>query len=264
MTIDTASADIKVGTLETVRSVHHWTDRMFSFRTTRPASFRFRSGEFAMIGLMVDGKPLLRAYSMASPAWDDEIEFFSIKVQDGPLTSRLQHIKVGDQIIVGKKPTGTLVLDALEGGKRLFMFATGTGIAPFASLIREPETYERFDEVILVHTCREVAELAYGKALVADLPEDPLCGEHCARLTHVTSCTREDYPLQGRITTLIEAGELFEAIGGPPLDPATDRVMICGSLDMNNDVKALIENAGLSEGSNAAPSQFVVEKAFVG
>lgn len=265
MTVQQApSADIKVGTLETVRSVKHWTDRLFSFRITRPSSFRFRSGEFAMIGLLVDGKPLLRAYSMASPAWDEELEFYSIKVQDGPLTSRLQHIKPGDQVVLGKKPTGTLVLDALESGKRLFMFATGTGIAPFASLIREPETYERFEEVFLVHTCREVAELAYGKNLVANLPEDPLCGEHAHRLTHVTSATREPYPLQGRITMLIETGKLWEVIGGPPLNPATDRVMICGSLDMNTDVKALVEKAGLKEGSNASPGQYVVEKAFVG
>lgn len=264
MTVHVPSADIGVGTLETVRSVKHWTDRMFSFRTTRAASFRFRSGEFAMIGLVVDGKPLLRAYSMASPAWDEELEFFSIKVQDGPLTSRLQHIQPGDQVVVGKKPTGTLVLDALLSGKRLFMFATGTGIAPFASLIRDPETYERFDQVILTHTCREVAELDYGKSLVAALPEDPLCGEHAHRLTHVTSATREDYPLQGRITTLMETGKLWEVIDGAPLDPETDRVMICGSLAMNTDVRALVEKAGLHEGSNADPGQYVVEKAFVG
>jgi ferredoxin--NADP+ reductase len=263
MTAD-ASTDIKVGTLETVRSLKHWTDRTFSFRTTRPASFRFRSGEFAMIGLMVDGKPLLRAYSMASPAWDDELEFYSIKVPDGPLTSRLQHIKEGDQVVVGKKPTGTLVLDALLGGQRLFMFATGTGVAPFASLIREPETYERFEHVYLVHTCRQVGELDYGKDLVAKLPEDPLCGEHADRLTHITSATREPYPLQERITTLIESGKLFEITGGGPLNPETDRVMICGSLAMNKDVAALAEKAGLHEGSNADPGQYVVEKAFVG
>lgn len=263
MNVHVPSADVGVGTLETVRSVKHWTDRMFSFRLTRPASFRFRSGEFAMIGLMVDGKPLLRAYSMASPAWDDELEFFSIKVPDGPLTSRLQHIKPGDQVVLGKKPTGTLVLDALLPGERLFLFSTGTGIAPFASLVRDPETYERFEQVILTHTCREVAELAYGQELVAALPEDPLCGEFADRLTHVTSATREDHPLRDRITTLLDTGELFEVIGGPPLDPETDRVMICGSLDMIADTKARVEAAGLTEGSNASPSQFVVEKAFV-
>jgi ferredoxin--NADP+ reductase len=247
-----------------VQSVKHWTDRTFSFRTTRPPSFRFRSGEFAMIGLLVDGKPLLRAYSMASPAWDEELEFYSIKVADGPLTSRLQHIKPGDQIVLGKKPTGTLILDALTPGKRLFFFATGTGVAPFASLMRDPDTFERYEQVILVHTCRQVGELDYGKAIVASLPEDPLCGEHCHRLTHVTSATREPYALQGRITTLIETGKLFEAIGGGPLDPETDRVMICGSLEMNTDVKAAVAAAGLTEGAVSAPGQFVVEKAFVG
>jgi ferredoxin--NADP+ reductase len=264
MTVQAASTDLKVGTLETVQSIKHWTDRTFSFRTTRPASFRFRSGEFVMIGLLIDGKPLLRAYSVASPAWDEELEFYSIKVADGPLTSRLQHIQPGDQVILGKKPTGTLILDALEGGKRLFMFATGTGIAPFASLIRDPETYERFEDVILVHTCRQVNELDYGKALVAALPEDPLCGEHCSRLTHVTSATREPYALQDRITTLISSGKLFDIVGGGGLNPATDRVMICGSLEMNTDVKAAVAAAGLVEGAVSAPGQFVVEKAFVG
>jgi ferredoxin--NADP+ reductase len=264
MNVHVPSPDIKVGTLETVQSVRHWTDWLFSFRVTRPASFRFRSGEFAMIGLMVDDKPLLRAYSMASPAWDEELEFFSIKVQDGPLTSRLQHIKPGDQIILGKKPTGTLILDALLPGKRLFLLSSGTGIAPFASLIRDPETFERYDEVILTHTCRQVSELAYGQALVAALPDDPLCGEHAGRLTHVTSATRDDHPLQGRITTLLKTGKLFEVIAGPPLNPETDRVMICGSLAMIADTKAVVESFGLTEGAVSEPGQFVVEKAFVG
>jgi ferredoxin--NADP+ reductase len=192
------------------------------------------------------------------------VEFFSIKVPDGPLTSRLQHIEPGDEVILGKKPTGTLVLDALLPGKRLFMFSTGTGIAPFASLIRDPETYERYEQVILTHTTRQVAELDYGKALVEALPEDPLCGEHAGRLIHVTSATREDYPLQGRITTLMETGELFNVIGGPSLNPETDRVMICGSLAMIADVKMAVAGFGLAEGSNHAPGQFVVEKAFVG
>jgi ferredoxin--NADP+ reductase len=263
MTVHVPSADIGVGTLETVRSVKHWTDRMFSFRMSRPPSFRFRSGEFAMIGLVVNNKPLLRAYSMASPAWDDELEFFSIKVADGPLTSKLQHIKPGEHVVLGKKPTGTLVLDALLPGKRLFLFATGTGVAPFASLIRDPDTYERFEQVYLVHTCREVAELDYGKSLVAGLPDDPLCGEHAHRLVQITSATREPYALQDRITTLIEGGKLWELTGGP-LDPATDRAMICGSLEMNKDVKAAVAACGLTEGAVSAPGQFVVEKAFVG
>ncbi|WP_259780831.1 ferredoxin--NADP reductase [Aestuariispira ectoiniformans] len=250
---------------ETVLDVKHWTDSLFSFQITRPASFRFRSGEFVMIGLMVDGKPLLRAYSVASPAWDDKLEFFSIKVQDGPLTSRLQNIKPGDMVLLGKKPTGTLVLDALLPGKRLYMFSTGTGIAPFASVIRDPETYERYDEVILTHTCRTVAELEYGNQLVKDLVEDPLVGEMVeGKLRHYTSVTREDFPRMGRITNLIESGKLFEDLGVPKLNPEEDRVMICGSMDMLKDTKELTESFGLTEGSNAAPGQFVVERAFVG
>lgn len=250
-------------TAETVINVRHWTDRLFSFRITRPASFRFRSGEFVMIGLMVDGKPLLRAYSVASPSWDEELDFFSIKVPDGPLTSRLQSIKEGDMVLLGKKPTGTLVLDALLPGKNLYMLSTGTGLAPFASVIRDPETYEKFDNVILTHTCREVAELAYGEDLVAKTMDDPLVGEEArAKLKHFTSVTREEFPRKGRITTLIENGELFSHLGLQPFDPAVDRVMICGSMEMLQDCKALCEVANLKEGSNAAPGEFVVEKAF--
>ncbi len=251
-------------TEETVLSVTHWTDDLFSFRITRPQSFRFRSGEFIMLGLEVDGKPLLRAYSVASPAWDEELEFFSIKVPDGPLTSRLQNIKVGDIVLLGRKPVGTLVHDALTPGKRLYLFSTGTGIAPFASIIRDPETYERFETVILTHSCRFIAELEYGTQLVESLREDPLVGELVAdKLIHYTSVTREPYKCEGRITTLIENGKLFEDLGVPPLDPAVDRVMICGSMAMLNDVKDLVEKAGLEEGSNAKPAEFVVERAFV-
>jgi ferredoxin--NADP+ reductase len=218
-----------------------------------------------MIGLEgANGKPLLRAYSMASPSWDEQLEFFSIKVADGPLTSKLQLIKPGDKVLLGRKPTGTLVHDALTPGKRLYLFSTGTGIAPFASIIRDPETYERFEQVILTHTCREVGELKYGQDLVASLKDDPLVGEHAHRLVHYTTCTREAWPNQKRITHLIESGQLFRDLGVPPLDPATDRVMICGSIDMITDTKALVEKAGLKEGSNATPAEFVVEKAFVG
>jgi len=251
--------------LVTVVDVHHWTDSLFSFRVTRPDSFRFRSGEFVMIGLMVDGKPLLRAYSVASPSWDHELDFFSIKVPDGPLTSRLQKIQPGDEILLGKKPTGTLVLDALLPGKTLYLLSTGTGIAPFASVIRDPETYDRFEKVVLTHTCRTVAELAYGEKLVADTLNDPLVGEMVAgRLIHYTSTTREDYPRTGRITDLIQSGKLFADLSMPPFDPATDRVMICGSMAMLQDTKAVVEAAGLEEGSNAKPGQFVIEKAFAG
>lgn len=250
-------------TEETVLEVKHYTDRLFSFRTTRPASFRFRSGEFVMIGLMVEGKPVLRAYSIASPAWDEELEFFSIKVPDGPLTSRLLEIKPGDKVLLGKKPTGTLVLDALLPGKRLYMFSTGTGIAPFISLMRDPDTYAAYDEIILTHTCRQVAELEYGKEQVAALKDDPLVGEEAPqKLTHYTSVTQEDYPVKGRVTDHIKSGELFERLGVPPLNPETDRVMICGSMAFLKDVAGLTESFGLTEGSNAAPSTYVIEKAF--
>lgn len=253
-------------TFEKVLSVTHYTDRLFSFRLTRPQHFRFRSGEFVMIGLPGDnGKPVLRAYSVASPAWDEELEFFSIKVPDGPLTSRLQKIQPGDEVILARKTTGTLVLDALKPGKRLYMFSTGTGFAPFASLVRDPETYEKFDEVIVTHTCREVAELAYSQKLVESLKTDEIFAEMIeGKLRYFSSVTREDYTVQGRITTLIETGRLFELLDVPPLNPETDRVMICGSMEMINDTKALCEAAGLTEGSNAAPDTFVVEKAFVG
>ncbi|MEZ6022110.1 MAG: ferredoxin--NADP reductase [Hyphomonadaceae bacterium] len=248
-----------------VESVRHYTDRLFSFTCERPASFRFRSGEFVMLGLMADGKPLLRAYSIASPAWDEQLSFYSIKVQDGPLTSRLQHIEVGDQILLGRKPTGTLVLDALTPGKRLFLLSTGTGIAPFASLIRDPDTYERYDEVILTHTCRLESELAYGFEIVAGACADPLVGEFAqAKLKHVTSLTREPHPLQGRITTLITSGDLYSKLGMAPLDPAQDRIMICGSMAMLNDLKTIALERGFVEGANSDPGSFVVERAFAG
>lgn len=246
-----------------VTAVKHYNDRLFSFSCERPAAFRFRSGEFVMIGLMDGAKPLLRAYSIASPAWDEQLSFYSIKVQDGPLTSRLQNIKVGDEILVGKKPTGTLVLDALTPGKRLFLVSTGTGIAPFASLIREPETYERYDEVIVTHTCRTAPELVYGAEIVAATLADPLVGEEAAKkLRHVTSLTRDPHKLEGRITTLIENGRLFEHMQAPPLDPATDRVMICGSTAVLNAMKALCQAHGFVEGANSEPGSFVIERAF--
>lgn len=252
-------------TEETVLSVEHYTDRLFKFRLSRPPSFRFRSGEFVMIGLhKPDGKPLLRAYSIASPAWDEELEFFSIKVPDGPLTSRLQQIQPGDKVLLGKKPTGTLVMDALTPAKRLYMFSTGTGIAPFASVMRDPDTYQKFDEVILTHTCREVSELAYGEELAAALPDDPLCDEYAHQFRLYNSVTRESYARQGRITDLMTTGKLFMDLGVPPLNPETDRVMICGSMEMLNDTKAICEAAGMVEGSNASPGDFVVEKAFAG
>lgn len=251
---------------ETVVSVRHYTDRLFSFRITRPQSFRFRSGEFVMIGLPNAEKPVFRAYSIASPNWDEEIEFFSIKVPDGPLTSRLQHIAVGDEIILRPKPVGTLVLDALLPGKRLWMLATGTGIAPFASLIRDPETYEKYEQVVLMHTCREVAELAYGRTLVESLPEDPLIGEMVGdKLVYYPTTTREDSAHMGRITDNLASGKVFDDLGLPRgLSPEGDRAMVCGSLAFNADVKAVLEGLGLREGANSEPREFVVEKAFVG
>lgn len=250
---------------ERVVSVRHYTDRLFSFRITRPQAFRFRSGEFVMIGLPNAEKPVFRAYSISSPAWDEEIEFFSIKVPDGPLTQHLQNIQPGDTVLMRQKSTGTLVLDAPTPAKRLWMISTGTGIAPFASLMRDPETYEKFDQVILTHTCRDVAELVYGNDLAQGLVDDPLIGELAAgRFTHYATTTRENHPKMGRITTLIESGQLFTDLEVQPFDPAVDRVMICGSMDMIRDVKALVETFGLTEGANNKPAEFVVERAFVG
>ncbi|UWQ97681.1 ferredoxin--NADP reductase [Rhodobacteraceae bacterium S2214] len=276
VTETTAKAVPALPDAQTVTSVKHYTDRLFAFRVTRPASLRFRSGEFVMIGLMGDpdpktGKqrPLLRAYSIASPSWDEELEFYSIKVPEGPLTSKLQHIKVGDQIILKPKPVGTLVHDALLPGKRLYFFATGTGFAPFASLLREPETYENYDEIIMTHTCRDVEELTYGRELIENLKQDEMMiellgEENLAKIKYYPTTTREESPKMGRITTLIENGELFTDLGIPPLDPAVDRAMVCGSLAFNLDIKGLMEKAGLNEGANSEPGEFVIEKAFVG
>ena len=251
---------------QTVISVRHWTDRLFSFRVTRPQSLRFRSGEFVMIGLLDDaGKPLLRAYSIASPSWDEELEFYSIKVPDGPLTSRLQHIQVGDQIILRPKPVGTLVLDALMPGRRLWFLATGTGIAPFASLMRDPETYEKYGQVVMMHTCRSAAELDYGRELVEGLKDDPLIGEMVeGKLLYYPTTTREPSARMGRITDNLTSGKVFADLGLAPMDPATDRAMVCGSLAFNIDVKAVLEGFGLREGANSDPREYVVEKAFVG
>ncbi len=248
---------------QTVTSVEHFTDRLFKFRITRPATFRFRSGEFVMIGLPNAEKPVFRAYSIASPNWDEEIEFYSIKVPGGPLTEHLQKIAVGDTVLMRKKPTGTLVNDALLPGKRLWMFSTGTGIAPFASLIRDPDTYEKFDEVILTHTCRDVAELTYGQQLVAATKQDPLVGEVAQSLRLYSTTTRETSPQMGRITDLMASGKVFADLDVAPITPEVDRAMICGSMDMLRDTKAMLEGFGLTEGANNRPDTFVVERAFV-
>ncbi len=248
----------------TVKEIQHYTDKLFRFRTNRPQEFRFRSGEFVMIGLPGLDR-IWRAYSVASPSWDDELEFYSIKVPDGPLTSKLQHIAEGDLVLMKKKPTGTLVHDALIPGKRLYLFSTGTGLAPFASIIRDPETYDKFEQVIVTHTCRINAELAYGMHLMDEIKQHEFLGEMTKdKLIHFASVTREEGPHQGRITDLIETGKLFEFLGVPPLNPETDRVMMCGSMPMIQDTKDLVEQAGLTEGSNSRPGQFVVERAFAG
>ena len=251
---------------QTVTAVTHWTESLFSFRVSRPQTLRFRSGEFVMIGLMDDnGRPLLRAYSIASPSWDEELEFYSIKVPNGPLTSRLQHIKPGDQIILRPKPVGTLVIDALLPGEHLWVLATGTGIAPFASLMRDPETYEKFEQVIMMHTCRTVEELEYGRRIVEDLKNDPLIGEMVeGKLLYYPTTTREESPLMGRITDNLTSGKVFTDLGLPHMAPGRDRAMVCGSLAFNVDVKKVLEDFGLTEGANSDPREFVVEKAFVG
>lgn len=249
---------------ETVLSVRHWNDELFSFSATRNASFRFENGQFTMIGLEVNGRPLLRAYSMVSANYDDALEFFSIKVPDGPLTSRLQHIQPGDRILVGKKPTGTLVLDNLMPGQVLYLLSTGTGLAPFLSIIRDPETYDRFEKVVLVHGCRHIADLAYRDWLTKELLEDEFLGEMIReKLIYYPTVTREPFENRGRLTDLITTGRLFRDTGTEPLDRQSDRVMLCGSPQMLADLRALLQAKGFQEGSSGEPGDFVIEKAFV-
>ncbi|BAF87827.1 ferredoxin-NADP reductase [Azorhizobium caulinodans ORS 571] len=249
---------------ETVKSVHHWTDNLFTFTTTRDPGFRFLNGQFVMIGLMVEGKPLLRAYSLASANYEEDLQFFSIKVQNGPLTSRLQHLKPGDKILVGRKATGTLIQDNLTPGKRLYLLSTGTGLAPFLSVVKDPDAYERFEQIILIHGCRTVAELAYDDFLTKDLPNDEYIGEQVReKLIYYPTVTREPFRNQGRITALIESGKLFTDIGVPVLNPAEDRLMLCGSPQMLKDVVEQLEARGFNEGSQSSPAEYVIEKAFV-
>jgi ferredoxin--NADP+ reductase len=266
MQLEKQNRPVNLPDSQTVNLVEHWTDRLFSFRITRPSSLRFRSGEFVMIGLLKDDKkPLLRAYSIASPSWDDELEFYSIKVQDGPLTSRLQYIQPGDEIILRPKPVGTLVHDALLPGKRIWFFSTGTGIAPFASLVRDPQTYEDYEQVILTHTCRDVNELAYGERLVAQVKDDALIGELAReRLIYYPTTTREPSTKMGRITTLLEKGTLFKDLEITDFSAQNDRAMVCGSIGLNTDMKRIFATFQMYEGANSSPAQYVVEKAFVG
>ncbi|HEX4765480.1 MAG TPA: ferredoxin--NADP reductase [Lichenihabitans sp.] len=249
---------------ETVLSVHHWTDDLFSFKTTRNPSFRFRNGEFTMIGIPVEGRPLLRAYSVASANYEEELEFFSIKVENGPLTSRLQHLKVGDAVMVSRKPTGTLVIDNLHSGRNLYLLGTGTGLAPFLSVIKDPETYDRFEKVVLVHGVRQVNELAYGDTITETLPQDELIGDMIrAQLIYYPTVTREPFRNTGRITELLGSGRISDDLGLADLDPTHDRVMMCGSPGMLADTKVLLETRGFIEGNHGEPGQFVIEKAFV-
>ena len=249
---------------EKVLTVHHWTDKLFSFTTTRDSSMRFSNGHFTMIGLQVNGKPLLRAYSIVSANYEDHLEFLSIKVQDGPLTSRLQHVVPGDEVIVGRKPTGTLLIDYLLPGRRLYLLSSGTGLAPFLSIIRDPATFEKFEKVVLVHSVREVAELAYYQDITEKLPQHELLGEMISKqLQYYPTVTREPFRNQGRITDLMESGKLFEDLGLPALDPAIDRAMICGSPAMLRDLKHLLEQRQFKEGNTSTPGDFVIERAFV-
>jgi ferredoxin--NADP+ reductase len=250
--------------VETVLSVHHWTDRLFSFTTTRTPAFRFLSGQFTMIGLEINDRPLLRAYSMVSAEHDENLEFLSIKVPDGPLTSRLQHIVVGDTILVGRKPTGTLIHHNLLPGETLYMLATGTGLAPFMSIVKDPETYERFKNVVVVHGTRLVGELAYRQFLEEILPSDEFLGEQVhAQLKYYPTVTREAFAHNQRLSTLIRSGQLAAELGLPPIDRARDRVMLCGSPEMLAEMGAYFRAEGFAEGSSSEPGEFVIEKAFV-
>ena len=249
---------------ETVLEVRHWNESLFSFKTTRDAGFRFKNGHFVMIGLEVEGKPLLRAYSVASPNYEEHLEFYSIKVPNGPLTSRLQHLKPGDQVLVGKKPTGTLVMSHLLPGKRLYLLSTGTGLAPFMSMIRDPEVYEQYEHVILAHGVRVTSELGYSDYIRNDLPEHEYLGELVKnQLRYYPTVTREPYENRGRLTDLLESGKLSADVGMPPLDPEHDRVMICGNQSMLDELVAILEKRGFHEGKSHEAAQYTIERAFV-
>lgn len=249
---------------ETVLDVHHWTDRLFSFTVTRDPAFRFLAGQFTMIGLDLGGRKLVRAYSMASATYEDHLEFFSIKVQNGPLTSQLQHVKPGDPVLVGRKPTGTLLADNMHPGRRLYLLGTGTGLAPFMSIIREPDIYERFAQVVLVHGCRHIAELAYEEFITQTLTADEFIGEQVRnQLLYYPTVTREQFRHNGRITALLESNGFGAGYDLPPLSPEDDRVMLCGSPAFLADMTALLAARGFTEGSSSSPGNYVIEKAFV-
>ncbi|AOJ68467.1 MULTISPECIES: ferredoxin--NADP reductase [Burkholderia] len=249
---------------ETVLSVHHWNDTLFSFKTTRNPSLRFKTGQFVMIGLEIEGKPLMRAYSVVSAYYDDYLEFYSIKVPDGPLTSRLQHLRVGDTLLVGRKPTGSLIIDNLRPGRHLYLLSTGTGLAPFISVIRDPEYYEAFDKIVLTHGVRWKSELGYFDHITSELPENEYFGDLVRdKLIYYPTVTRETFERQGRLTELIDSGKLFDDIGLPPFDSAVDRAMICGSPSMLADLVEILARRGFVEGTSHAPGDYVIERAFV-
>lgn len=249
---------------EKVLSVHHWNDSLFSFTTTRSPSFRFRNGHFVMIGLEVEGKPLLRAFSVASPNYDEHLEFYSIKIPDGALTSRLQHIAPGHTVLVGRKPTGTLVVDNLRPGKRLYLLATGTGLAPFMSIIRDPETYERYEKVVVAHGVRRVSDLGYRDTIERELPAHELIGDSVkSQLLYYPTVTREPFRNQGRLNDLVDSGKLCVDLGLPSLDPEHDRVMLCGSPAMLKDLVGLLEARGFQEGNTDHQGSYLIERAFV-
>jgi ferredoxin--NADP+ reductase len=250
---------------ERVTQVHHWNDNLFSFRTTRDPAFRFESGQFVMLGLPADGRPLLRAYSIASASWEDHLEFFSIKVPNGPLTSRLQHLAVNDEVFVSRKPTGTLVLRDLKPGRHLYLLGTGTGLAPFLSLIQEPETYERFEKVVIIHGTRSISDLAYAEFITKDLPHHEFLGEQVrSQLIYFPTVTREPFRNRGRITTLLETGRMADEVGLPALDPSSDRFMLCGSPAMLADCSRLLDARGFHVASKIGdPGDYVIERAFV-
>lgn len=251
--------------IETVISVHHWNDTLFSFKTTRDTGLRFENGQFVMIGLRVDGRPLMRAYSIASANYEDFMEFFSIKVPNGPLTSRLQHLQPGDELLVSRKPTGTLLLHDLLPAKNLYLLSTGTGLAPFLSLVKDPEMYERFEKIVLVHGVRHIDELAYADFFERELPEHELLGEYVReKLIYYPTVTREPFRNQGRLTDLIESGRLFEDIGLPRINRESDRAMLCGSPNMLEDTSRLLDAHGLAVSPHIGqPGDYVIERAFV-
>ncbi|TAL76544.1 MAG: ferredoxin--NADP reductase [Burkholderiaceae bacterium] len=250
---------------EQVLSVRHWNDTLFSFTTTRDAALRFHNGHFLMLGLEVEGKPLVRAYSIASANYEENLEFLSIKVPNGPLTSRLQHLKVGDSVLISRKPVGTLVVDDLNPGKHLYLFATGTGLAPFMSIIKDPDIYERFEKVILLHGVRHVSELAYSDYIQGELPANEYFGDMLkGKLIYYPTVTREPFRNQGRITTVIESGKLFKDIGLPPLNPETDRAMLCGSPAMLTDICKMLDGLGFVPSAGVGePGDYLIERAFV-